>query len=386
MDIPSQIKLLTRGTTEVINLPSLEKKLFYSQSSGLPLRIKAGFDPTAPDMHLGHTVLLRKLRQFQDLGHEILFLIGDFTAQIGDPTGKDKLRPRLEKAEIEANTKTYREQVFKILDPNKTKVLFNSSWLGALSSAEILRLSRNVTVAQMLARADFKQRMEEGKEISILEFFYPLLQGYDSVHLKADVELGGSDQKFNLLMGRQLQEAHGCEPQVVMMTPLLEGLDGVAKMSKSLGNAIGINDAPSEMFGKVMSICDELMYRYYETLTDCDLPEIKAMHPKAAKENLAALLVRQFHKADAADKARAEFQKVFSQGDVPQDIETVFLAGEKNLADMLVTRKIVASKNEFRRLLLQGALTLDGHRLESEDGVLRPGVLRVGKKRFLRLV
>ena len=263
-------------------MADLEAKL----KEGRPLIIKAGFDPTAPDIHFGHTVLLRKMKQFQDLGHKVVFLIGDFTAQVGDPTGRNELRKKMSMAEIEKNAVTYKAQVFKILDPQKTQVVFNSHWLSKLTPQDLLELSAQSTVAQMLARADFKKRFESGKEISLLEFIYPLLQGYDSVHLKADVELGGNDQKFNLLMGRQLQEAYGQKPQVVLMTPLLEGTDGVNKMSKSLGNTIGINDEPNEIFGKIMSISDELMYRYYEILTEEDLNVVKTVHPKEAKVNL----------------------------------------------------------------------------------------------------
>src|SRR3984885_5545247 len=270
------LKKIARGTTEIISLADLEAKL----KEGRPLIIKAGFDPTAPDIHLGHTVLLRKMKQFQDLGHKIVFLIGDFTAQVGDPTGRNELRKKMSMAEIEKNAVTYKAQVFKILDPQKTQIVFNSHWLSTLTPQDLLELSAHSTVAQMLARSDFKKRFESGKEISLLEFIYPLLQGYDSVHLKADVELGGNDQKFNLLMGRQLQEAYGQKPQVVVMTPLLEGTDGVNKMSKSLGNTIGINDEPNEIFGKVMSISDVLMLRYYEILTEVNLDTVKKLHPK----------------------------------------------------------------------------------------------------------
>ncbi|MBZ0166403.1 MAG: tyrosine--tRNA ligase, partial [Candidatus Omnitrophica bacterium] len=297
MSAQDVLKILSRGTTEIIDPANLEKKLLKSAESGKPLLIKAGFDPTAPDIHLGHVVLLRKLRQFQDLGHDVYFLIGDFTAQIGDPTGRDQLRKKLSRSEIEANAQTYKRQVFKVLDEQKTKVVFNSQWLDQLRSQEVIELATHATVAQMLARADFKKRYEDGKEISILEFLYPLLQGYDSVHLKADVELGGNDQKFNLLMVRQMQGTLKQEPQVVMMTPLLEGLDGVKKMSKSLDNYIGIDESPDEIFGKVMSISDDLMLKYFEYLTDRDLQDVQARHPKEAKLLLAADIVTQFHGA-----------------------------------------------------------------------------------------
>src|SRR3989338_8805217 len=287
MSIEELIEKISRGTTEIINAQALKDKLARSLRTKKPLHIKAGFDPTAPDIHLGHVVLLRKLRQFQDMGHTVFFLIGDFTAQIGDPTGRNEMRPKMTQEQIFGNAKTYKDQVFKILDEKKTKVVFNSKWLGKLTAQELLDLSARSTVAQMLARADFKKRFEDKKEISILEFIYPLLQGYDSVYLKADVELGGSDQKFNLLMGRQLQEIFKQEPQVVIMTPLLEGIDGVLKMSKSLGNYIGITEPPKEIFGKIMSINDQLMTRYYELLTEADLNFVKTLHPRDAKVRLA---------------------------------------------------------------------------------------------------
>jgi len=380
------IKKLSRGTTEIINLESLEKKLIASSKKGKPLCIKAGFDPTAPDIHLGHVVLLKKLRQFQDMGHKVNFLIGDFTAQIGDPSGRDQLRPKMDLKQIDQNAKTYKKQVFKILDSKKTKVVFNSAWLSKLSSQEILELSSHSTVAQMLARADFRKRFEEQKEISILEFIYPLLQGYDSIHLKADVELGGSDQKFNLLMGRQLQEVFGQESQVVIMTPLLEGTDGVKKMSKSLGNYIGINEPPFEIFGKIMSISDELMMRYYELLTEKDLKVIKELHPKEAKLQLAQEMVSQFYTADEAAKCRLKFEKTFSQKILPSDIEEYVLKGsEEKLVDIAVKAGIVPSKNEFRRLFNQGAISHEGTKIVDENWVPKEGILKVGKRRFLKL-
>ncbi len=378
---------LTRGTVEVISNDDLRTKLLESKKSGRPLKIKAGFDPTAPDIHLGHCVLLRKLRQFQDLGHDVFFLIGDFTAQIGDPTGRDQLRSKMSLEAIAANAKTYKSQVFKILDEKKTKVVFNSAWLAALTAQQMLELTAFSTVAQMLARADFKKRFESAKEISILEFIYPLMQGFDSVHLQADVELGGSDQKFNLLVGRQLQQAFGQKPQVVMMTPLLEGIDGQKKMSKSLGNYIGINEPPAEILGKVMSISDELMFRYYEILTDSNLAEIKALHPKEAKLQLGQEIVSQFYSKDTAKQAREEFEKVFSQKDLPQDIieYKVIVANEK-ITDILVKSKLVASKSEVRRLMMQGGLAMDGEKITDEDWTIKAGVVKVGKRRFLRIV
>lgn len=379
--------MLVRGTTEIINVELLEQKLIASQKNKKPLHIKAGFDPTAPDMHLGHVVLLRKLRQFQDLGHKVYFLIGDFTAQIGDPTGRDQLRPKLDRQQVEANAKTYKKQVFKILDPDKTEVVFNSAWLAKFSPPEMLELTARATVAQMLARADFKKRIESGKEISILEFIYPLLQGYDSVYLKADVELGGNDQKFNLLMGRQLQESYGQAPQVVLMTPLLEGTDGIQKMSKSLGNYIGINEDPQEIFGKLMSINDELMFKYFELLTDVDMKEVKAMHPKEAKLRLGENIVGQFYNAMDAKKAREQFEKTFSNREIPEDIIEINLSASspEEFVAKLVELKLVASKNEYRRLLLQGAVSFDGKRVEGEMWRPQAGVVKIGKRRFLRV-
>lgn len=389
MKVKELIQRISRSTTEIINIEGLEKKLLSSQKNKKPLCIKAGFDPTAPDIHLGHVVLLRKLRQFQDLGHQVVFLIGDFTARIGDPTGQTQLRPVLDTKTIKENAKTYKKQVFKILDsdPNKLRIIFNSAWLDKLSAQEALQLAKYSTVAQMLARADFKKRYEEGKEISILEFIYPLLQGYDSIHLKADVELGGSDQKFNLLMGRQMQEICNQEPQVVIMTPLLEGTDGVQKMSKSLGNYIGINEPPDEIFGKLMSISDELMYKYYECLTDFDLNEIKSLHPKEAKLKLGEVIVGQFHDQKRAALARSNFEKTFSQGQVPETIEEYVLGENKRiLADILIEMNLVASSREYQRLLKQGAISYEGTKLTDAHWKPQVGVLKVGKRRFLKLV
>ncbi len=381
MSTQDTLQKLSRGTTEIISMADLEAKLKENR----PLVVKAGFDPTAPDIHLGHVVLLKKLKQFQDLGHTVYFLIGDFTAQVGDPTGRNELRKKMSLEEIEKNAQTYKSQVFKVLDPAKTKVVFNSHWLNKLTPQDVLELSARSTVAQMLARADFKKRFEGGKEISLLEFIYPLLQGYDSVHLKADVELGGNDQKFNLLMGRQLQEGYGQKPQAVVMTPLLEGTDGINKMSKSLGNYIGINEAPNDIFGKVMSISDELMLRYYELLTDADLNGVKAMHPKEAKMQLAQSTVDMFHAGDAGQSARTYFEQTFSQHQIPQDTaEHKIIAGEK-LLDILAVTKIVATKNEGRRLLKEGAISHEGETVSDENWVPQKGVLKIGKRRFLRL-
>ncbi len=382
MSTQDALAKIQRGTTEIISVADLTAKL----NEGRPLIIKAGFDPTAPDIHLGHAVLLKKMRQFQDLGHQVVFLIGDFTAQVGDPTGRNELRKKMTLADIDKNAETYKTQVFKILDPQKTKVVFNSHWLNKLTPQDLLELSARSTVAQMLARADFKKRFETGKEISLLEFIYPLLQGYDSVYLKADVELGGNDQKFNLLMGRQLQESYGQKPQVVLMTPLLEGTDGVNKMSKSLGNYIGINEAPNDIFGKVMSISDELMARYYELLTDADLNTIKAMHPKEAKLQLGQLIVDMFHPAGEGVRARAHFESTFSQHQIPQDIPEVEIVADAKLLDILSVAKIIAAKNEGRRLLKEGAISHEGKAISDENWKPIKGVLKIGKRRFLRLV
>ena len=386
MRVSDIIEKITRGTVEVINLEGLEAKLTYSQKNKKPLVIKAGFDPTAPNIHLGHTVLLNKLKLFQDLGHRVLFLIGDFTAQVGDPTGKDQLRRKMSSQEIAVNAQTYKKQVFKILDPKKTQVVFNSHWLAKLSPQDILELTAHSTVAQMLARADFKKRFESGREISLLEFIYPLLQGYDSVHLKADIELGGSDQRFNLLMGRQLQEAYGQHPQVVIMTPLLEGTDGNQKMSKSLGNYIGINENSDDIFGKIMSIPDETMTRYYELLTDVDLKSIAGIHPKEAKLQLAQMIVEQFYTKAEAQEARQKFESVFSQHQTPEDIAEHKLKGDQDVVSILVIAKMAPSKNEARRLIQQKAVTLDGELINDEHVKMTKGVLKVGKRRFLRLV
>lgn len=385
--IDESFECISRGTAEIINSEGLKAKLLVSQKNKKPLRVKAGFDPTAPDIHLGHTVLLRKLRQLQDLGHQVFFLIGDFTAQIGDPTGNDQIRPRLDRQKVNQNAKTYKEQVFKILDPKRTEVVFNSAWLDKLSSQEILSLTAHSTVAQMLARSDFKKRFEEKKEISLLEFVYPLLQGYDSIHLKADIELGGSDQKFNLLMGRELQEAYGQEPQVIIMTPLLEGTDGVNKMSKSLNNYIGINESAEEIFGKVMSISDDLMYRYYEILTDFDMAEIKALHPKEAKVKLASEIIVRFHDSKKAEAARKNFERVFAQGQTPEDAPGYKLGlNTISLTDILLSAKLVDSRREFQRLLSQGAISHDKHVISDAQWQPQAGVVKVGKRRFLRLI
>ncbi len=387
MNVGHAIERLVRGTAEIIDVDSLKKKMENSRRKKRPLVVKAGFDPTAPDIHLGHVVLLRKLRQFQELGHCVYFLIGDFTAQIGDPSGRDQLRPKMTQKEIGANARTYKKQVFKILDPGKTKVVFNSRWLLRLTAQDIMDLASRCTVAQMLARADFKKRMEQQKEISILEFLYPLLQGYDSVHLKADVELGGTDQKFNLLMGRQLQESFKQFPQVVMMTPLLEGLDGAQKMSKSIGNYIGITETPAEIVGKVMSTSDTLMLRYYEILSDDDIEAVKAMHPKEAKLKLAEDIVTQLYGKRKAMDACREFEKTFCRREEPEGLPVFAFdpQARKTLFDILVQTGVVSSRNEARRLMQQNAIRFKGKPVKDEFWPLQEGVLKIGKRRFLNL-
>ncbi|MDD5214141.1 MAG: tyrosine--tRNA ligase [Methylococcales bacterium] len=386
---------LLRGTHEVLVEAELIKKLAENR----PLRIKAGFDPTAPDLHLGHTVLINKLKQFQDAGHEILFLIGDFTGMIGDPTGKNVTRKPLSREDVEANAKTYQEQIFKILDPAKTTVMFNSTWMNAMSSAELIQLAAKNTVARMLERDDFHKRFTGNQPIAIHEFLYPLIQGYDSVAMKADVELGGTDQKFNLLMGRQLQEAFGQKPQVVMMMPILEGLDGVQKMSKSLNNYIGIADAPDEMFGKIMSISDELMWRYFELLSFRPMSEIAAWNsecenganPRDYKVKLAQEIIARFHDEAAAVKALENFEARFQRGAIPDEMDEVelnILAESLGIANLLKDANLTASTSEAIRMINQGAVKIDGEKVENPKLEIAAGsthVYQVGKRKFARV-
>jgi tyrosyl-tRNA synthetase len=380
-----QWQKITRGCAEIIS----EKELRAKLEKGTPLRIKLGVDPTAPDLHLGHLVTLRKLRAFQDLGHQIEFLIGDYTARIGDPSGRSESRPKLSVAQIEAHAKTYQEQVFRVLDKDKTHVVYNSIWFTAIGDDGIFDLQRRTTLAQMLKRADFAKRVEEEQPISLLELLYPVLQGYDSVALHCDLELGGTDQKFNLLMGRELQLEHAQEPQVVMMMPLLEGLDGVKKMSKSYGNYVAFNDTPLDMFGKLMSVPDALMPKYVELLTDLDPAELKALHPKAAKVLLAQTLTAQFYGAEAAENSAAEFERVFSKGSIPDEIPT-HVASEHHmrLIDLMVEAGVAPSKKEARRLCEQRAVELGGVTQLPDAEVLIRGeqILKVGKRRFVRIV
>lgn len=383
--IEEQLKIIKRGIVELIPEAELVKKL----KKGQPLKIKFGADPSAPDIHLGHTVVLTKLKQLQDLGHEVIFLIGDFTAMIGDPSGKSETRKPLTKEVVEKNARTYKDQIFKILDKKKTKVVCNSQWLGKMDLQDMFKLSAQYTVARMLERKDFKERFKNEVDISVLEFMYPLLQGYDSVHLKSDLEIGGTDQKFNLLMGRTLQQRYGQEQQVVLTLPLLEGTDGVQKMSKSLNNYIGITEPPSQIFGKVMSISDKLMFRYYELLTDFDLKEIKAMHPKEAKKKLASWLVGKFYSAKEAVAAEQEFEAIFAQGNLPQDIPLkTFSAKDINIVNLLAEAQLAASKSEARRLISQGGVSINGEIVRDENfkvGLDQEKVVKVGKRKFLRV-
>jgi tyrosyl-tRNA synthetase len=387
-DIDKQLAIIRRGAVEIISDGELKKKLQDSIKSKKPLKIKAGFDPTAPDLHLGHTVLLRKLRQFQELGHEVFFLIGDFTARIGDPSGRSELRKQLTKEEAGQNAATYKKQVSKILDIDKLRVVFNSAWFDKMPVLEMLRLTTHATVSQMLARADFKNRLSQNQDISLLEFMYPVLQGYDSVKLEADVELGGTDQIFNLLVGRDIQRDFGQPQQVVLTMPLLEGIDGVQKMSKSYANFVGINEAPQEMFGKLMSISDDLMWKYYELLTDEDLGTARKLHPKEAKLRLAEDIISQYHTREKALAARREFERVFAQKETPSDIPAHKLSHQKNtIIDILITAGLVASKNEARRLIAQGGVSFNGARIDKEDAVItEEGIIKAGKRRFLKLV
>ena len=399
MTIDEQISLLEKGTVDLIREEDLKAKLERAAKTGKPLRVKLGLDPTAPDIHLGHTVVIRKLRAFQELGHTVIFLIGDFTGTIGDPSGKNVTRPPLSRDEINANAETYKRQMFKLLDPDKTELRFNGEWMDKFTAADFVRLCARTTVKQILERDDFTKRMAEEKPISLHELLYPLVQGYDSVALEADVELGGTDQKFNLLMGRNLQREVGQEPQVIITTPLLEGLDGVQKMSKSLGNYIGIDEPPNEMFGKVMSISDELMWRYYELLTDLsvsDLEQLKSRcesgeeNPRNAKVALAKLIITDFHSPDAAAAAEDDFTRRFVKHEIPDEIEEKLVAaGIYKLVDLMVDTGLAASKGEARRLIEQGGVKIDGEKASAANAEITVGtdamLIQVGKRKFLRV-
>ena len=402
MTIDEQLAFLRKGVVEIIREEDLRAKLEKSARNRRPLRIKLGADPTAPDIHLGHTVVIRKLRAFQELGHTVIFLIGDFTGLIGDPSGKSATRPQLSREEITANAETYKTQIFKLLDPAKTVIDFNSRWMNEMGAAGFVRLASHVTVKQILERDDFQKRLAQERPLALHEVLYPLVMAYDSVALEADVELGGTDQKFNLLMGRNLQREYGQEAQAVVITPLLEGTDGTQKMSKSLNNYIGINESPLEMFGKVMSISDELMWRYYELCTDLrreEIDQLRAMaesgarNPRDIKAELARRIITDFHSAEEARAAEEEFNRIFQQKRAPSEIEEYLLQSERDkwkLPDLLVATSLASSKAEARRLIEQGGVYVDGERcarLDSEIdlGGERTALLQVGKRRFLRV-
>jgi tyrosyl-tRNA synthetase len=399
MNVDEQIKFLKKGTVDLIREEDLKTKLERSAKTGKPLRVKLGLDPTAPDIHLGHTVVIRKLKAFQDLGHTVVFLIGDFTGTIGDPSGKNVTRPPLSREEININAETYKQQMFKLLDPEKTELRFNGEWMDKFTAADFVKLTAKTTVKQILERDDFTKRMSEEKPISLHELLYPLVQGYDSVALESDVELGGTDQKFNLLMGRNLQREFGQEPQVILTTPLLEGLDGVNKMSKSLNNYIGIDEPANEMFGKVMSISDELMWKYYELLTDLSESEIADLklkcsdgteNPRNAKVRLAKLIIADFHSPADAEAAEEEFNRLFVNKEVPDEIEEREVgSGVYKLIDLLAETGLCASKGEARRLVDQGGVKVDGEKAGAANADItidgEDVLLQVGKRRFLKL-
>lgn len=396
MTIDEQLSYLAKGTTEVIRIEELRTKLERSAATGKPLRVKLGADPTAPDIHLGHTVVIRKLRAFQELGHIAIFLIGDFTGMIGDPSGRNTMRPQLTREEIEANAETYRQQIFKLLDPEKTIIEFNSRWFSEMGSADFLRLSSHVTVRQILERDDFQQRLEANRPLALHEVMYPLVMAYDSVALEADVELGGTDQKFNVLMGRNLQREYGQDSQVAVIMPLLEGTDGVQKMSKSVGNYIGINEPPQEIFGKVMSITDDLMWRYYELCTDLSPAEIASLrasdrNPRDVKVDLAKKLVADFYSPADATKAEEDFNTIFRSKQTPDDIEERTLSsGPWKLPRLLVELSLAPSMAEARRLIEQGGVSVGGERCSQTDFEVdidanQAILIQVGKRRFVRV-
>ncbi len=400
MTLDQQINYLTKGTVDVIPLDEFKSKMNRAAAEGRKLRVKAGFDPTAPDLHIGHTVLIRKMRHFQQLGHDVIFLIGGFTGLIGDPTGRNATRPPLTREQINANAETYKTQIFKLLDPQKTIIEFNDRWMNAFTPEDFIRLTSKVTLAQMLERDDFSKRLNTGIPISLHELLYPLVQGYDSVALRSDVELGGTDQKFNLLMAREIQRAYDIEPQVIMTTPLLEGLDGVEKMSKSKNNYIGITESPDDIYGKTMSISDDLMLRYYELLTDLTPAEVGQLktdvesgkrHPRDVKSDLAMKLVADFHSQTEAERAAAEFTRRFVEGQAPANVESVSIkpvAQKLKLVDLLVEVNLAPSKAEARRLISQGGVKLNGERIsdvsfEIDTKQSNAVQLRVGKLKFL---
>ncbi|MBN2541858.1 tyrosine--tRNA ligase [bacterium] len=395
-----QLEILKRGTVEIISEEELLAKLEKSYQNQVPLKIKQGFDPTAPDLHIGHCVSLRKLKQFQELGHQVIFLIGDFTGMIGDPTDRDSMRKRLTREEVQKNAETYKKQIFKVLDPQKTVIDFNSRWSSKLTPEEILNLTSHYTVARMIERDDFSNRFKDGKPISILEFLYPLFQGYDSVALKADVELGGTDQKFNLIVSRTIQKEYSQEPEVLMLMPLLEGTDGVQKMSKSLDNYIGITEPPNEIYGKTMSISDEMIYKYFELATEAPearLKEIKKIlasddtNPMELKKELAWLLVRTYHSQEEADKAQAYFKEVFQKGEMPENMKEIsYPKGEKVwIIKILSDGDLVSSNSEARQLIKSGAVKIENEKILDENAEIpinEKTMIKVGKRRFLTVV
>ncbi len=394
--VEESLAIIKRGADELL----IESELAEKLKTGRPLRVKAGFDPTAPDLHLGHTVLINKLRHFQDLGHHVMFLIGDFTGMIGDPSGKNTTRPPLTREQIMENARTYQDQVFKILDPEKTEICFNSGWIEALGTAGMIKLAASYTVARMLERDDFSKRYRNGQPIAVHEFLYPLCQGYDSVALKSDIELGGTDQKFNLLVGRELQKHYGQTPQCVLMMPLLEGLDGVNKMSKSLGNYVGISEPPREIFGKLMSVSDDLMWRYFDLLSFRPNAEIarfkqdvaEGRNPRDLKVLLGQEIVARFHSAQAADDALADFEARFRQGAIPDDVPEVTLTsvnGELGIAQLLKQAGLVSSTSDALRMIEQGGVKIDGERIEDKKLLLKAGsklVVQIGKRKFARVI
>lgn len=396
--LEEQLRLIKHGVENLLPEEDFKKKLAKSIAENKPLKIKLGLDPTAPDIHLGHTVVLRKLKTFQDLGHQIIILIGDFTARIGDPTGKSVTRPPLDEVAVAHNAKTYKEQIFKVLDESKTKVVYNSEWLSKLSFEDVLKLSAKYTVARMLERDDFQKRYTEGRPIGVHEFMYPLMQGYDSVALEADIEFGGTDQTFNLLMGRHLQEEYGQAPQTIITMPILEGLDGVQKMSKSLGNYIGISEAPTEMYGKAMSIPDELMMRYFMLVTDMSIEEQEELskaleagtaHPRDTKMKLAHTIVRLYHGEAAADEAQEQFIRVFQKHDLPTDIPEYAMAKPAEpvyVPQLLTDAGLTASNSEARRSIKAGAFKINGEKCSDENIELAEDmVLQVGKRKFIKI-
>lgn len=396
LPVEEQIKIIKRGVEEIITEEELIEKLTHSYKTNTPLRVKAGFDPTAPDLHLGHTVLIHKMRHFQELGHHVIFLIGDFTGMIGDPSGKSETRKSLTREEVLKNAETYKEQVFKILDPDKTEIAFNSKWMNKLGADGLIQLASQYTVARMLERDDFSKRYMSNKPIGVHEFLYPLIQGYDSVALRSDVELGGTDQKFNLLVGRDLQRNYGQKPQIAITVPILEGLDGVQKMSKSLGNYVGITEDPNNMFGKIMSISDELMFKYYLLLSEKTLEEIEKikkdiesgkLHPMNAKKELAFEIVKRYHGDESAKNAKDYFEQLFSKREIPDDIEEVVFDTPLKLIEIVTKLNFSSSNSDARRLANQGAVTINGEKVTDLNSVLVSGeyILKVGKRKIAKI-